>query len=758
LKPNTATDQNAGNLSGDDQEVPTAGGLGVDDVFFTLFRHKWLILTFVGLGLVAAGVVRFVKPPLYQSKAKLSVPYVVDTKAVNTADPETQIISTGSGGLAVIEQEIEILKSLDVCVAVADSIGPEKILAKKGGGTNHMAAAGVIASGILVDPPRTATIGITFQHPDPEIVQPVLNALIKAYSQKHRQVHSGEGVWDEYYVAQRDEWGKQLGETEEQLRLVMSKAKIISVTEAKDSYQLEISKLQEKLFDAEMELAQRKAQMGNFDLTAIRTGATNAATTAVPVDELEDYTATVERLQYLSGYERKLLAEGKTEAHPAVQSTRAERVERAVHKVALERKNPALLDFTFEIAGGTTNSVGGTTNSAAAIVADVRRLTTSVQVLETLLSNVQFQVAQVMALEPKITELQRQRNLQETNYQFYSGRIEQTRSGESSGEAKNVNMSVIQSPSPPAPDNKKMQKFMGMALVGCVGMGLGLAFLIDLVLDRTLKRSTDVKRRLQMPVMLTIPHTNWSGGWLPGWMARGRPGQLQRYDPKFNQDEPAGGAGMAPWNPVHYLRAYTDGLRERLITYFEVHNLTHRPKLVAVTSCGAGVGVTTLATGLAASLSLTGDGNVLLVDMNVGEGATHSFHKGRPGCDLSEPEPNEDPVAASANLYLAAVSAGSNTAHDPSRDWPGAFSDAMPKLKVSGYDYVVFDMPIVSQTSMTPRLSGHMDLVLLVIESEKTSQHLATEASELMRGARANVAAILNKCRPHVPAAISTGF
>ena len=47
----------------------------------------------------------------------------------------------------------------------------------------------------------------------------------------------------------------------------------------------------------------------------------------------------------------------------------------------------------------------------------------------------------------------------------------------------------------------------------------------------------------------------------------------------------------------------------------------------------------------------------------------------------------------------------------------------MPKLKASQYDYIIFDMPPVSQTSMTARLSGLMDMVLLVIESEKTSKY-----------------------------------
>jgi MinD superfamily P-loop ATPase len=47
-----------------------------------------------------------------------------------------------------------------------------------------------------------------------------------------------------------------------------------------------------------------------------------------------------------------------------------------------------------------------------------------------------------------------------------------------------------------------------------------------------------------------------------------------------------------------------------------------------------------------------------------------------------------------------------------------------------------------------------MDLALLVLEPEKTSQHAAARASALMREARANVAAVLNRHRSHMPAAL----
>ena len=63
------------------------------------------------------------------------------------------------------------------------------------------------------------------------------------------------------------------------------------------------------------------------------------------------------------------------------------------------------------------------------------------------------------------------------------------------------------------------------------------------------------------------------------------------------------------------------------MVYFEVKNLPHKPKLVGVTSCGKGAGVSSIATGLAASLSETGEGNVLLVDMTTKGARRNTFTK-----------------------------------------------------------------------------------------------------------------------------------
>jgi Mrp family chromosome partitioning ATPase len=82
---------------------------------------------------------------------------------------------------------------------------------------------------------------------------------------------------------------------------------------------------------------------------------------------------------------------------------------------------------------------------------------------------------------------------------------------------------------------------------------------------------------------------------------------------------------------------------------------------------------------------------------------------------------------------------------------PKRFTSLVPKLKASDYDYIIFDMPPISQISITPRLASFMDIVLLVVESEKTDRDLVKRAAALLAESKANVGVVLNRTRSHVP-------
>jgi Mrp family chromosome partitioning ATPase len=200
------------------------------------------------------------------------------------------------------------------------------------------------------------------------------------------------------------------------------------------------------------------------------------------------------------------------------------------------------------------------------------------------------------------------------------------------------------------------------------------------------------------------------------------------------------------------LAPFYETLRDRLIAHFEMINLTHKPKLVALTSCHNGAGVSTMASGLASLLSETGEGNVLLVNMNSESGDAHRFYKGKLSLGLDDifekAQENRENAMVQENLYV--VDESSNRDKLPAM-LPKRFSHLVTKMKASDYDYIIFDMPPVTQISVTPRLARFMDMVLLVVQAEKTDRDAAERAAALLSECKANVGVVMNKSRSYVP-------
>jgi uncharacterized protein involved in exopolysaccharide biosynthesis/Mrp family chromosome partitioning ATPase len=718
-------------------------------VVFTLFRHQWLVLGFVCLGIAGAAAVRVIRPPLWVSEAKLMVHSISEgVSATPTGTDAPNVHNLDAGAEASIKSEIEILTSFDVSRAVVDKIGAEKILARKGGGNDPLSAAAVICSGIEVEPPRSTILKVLFKHPDKDLVQPTLDALIQTYMDKHVEVHLKNNAVMVTLKHQQEELSKKLAERDEQLKKLQAEANVLFPDDVKHSYQTQIATAQKDLLDAERELAEHKAVLGDLGVMSPGAGGTNAGT--IPPDKLAEYGELITDLDSLKKDLRTLKhTMGYGPEHPAVLRTQAEMQRDSEQKKKLEETFPTLKYMTLGSSGSSTNSAGGDVKSD---LDEIRRLTATVAFRGAYLSNLQAQASKVMEKEPRIAELKRQRDEDERNYLDVTHRIEQCQINESAISSKAPNMSPVESPTPPRLDVKKLLKMVGVVLVGCIGMGVGLAFVIDLFLDRSIKRRVDVERRLRLPVFLSIPDMSWSGGLrFPGRRAKsGLPMKLPK-NASVGAD-----TAVVPWNTGHQLQMYAEGLRERILTFFEVRNLNlKKPKLVGVAGCERGAGVSTLAGGLAAELSKTGSGNVLLVDMNTNQGSAQTFYKGKPGLGLADVLDGDTRAEAQIeeNLYVATIREDSED--KLMKVMPAQFTHLMPKLKASDYDYVIFDMPPVSPTSSTPRLAGHMDLLLLVLEAEKTGQHKAERASALMQESRANVAAVLNKFRQHVPSPLA---
>src|SRR3954463_5589914 len=103
---------------------PEAPGMGPDDILFTLFRHKQLILAGLILGIIGAGVVKVIYRPFWATEAKLNIPYIKETLPSDPSEPTARVRATDVTGQTIIGTEMEILKSIDVASNAAYIVGP----------------------------------------------------------------------------------------------------------------------------------------------------------------------------------------------------------------------------------------------------------------------------------------------------------------------------------------------------------------------------------------------------------------------------------------------------------------------------------------------------------------------------------------------------------------------------------------------------------------------------------------------------------
>lgn len=718
-------------------------GMSVQDVLFTIFKHKWKIVLLSCAGLGAAAYVYLTHASIYESDAKLLVRYVLDR---NVVDP----VDSSGGGRAndnAIGAEVEILTSYDLAVQVAEAIGVDQLAPNASRASKVTVAAQTVQQGLLVNP-RGNVLLLSYRSENPALAVNVLQELVNRYFVKHLEVHRSAGAFD-FVTQQADQVRGRLTQTEEELKRVKDKAGVISLADSTSVTGAEVNRVQQALGEATTERAEQIARLQAIEKTTVdpRTSqATPSQTPSVNVPssgrpshaETEEYQALVTHLTQSRQYELDLLAKYRPE-NQQVQIARSQIAELERRRAALATKFPDL----------ASKPMIGSTQQGPDILAERAHLAAVEARIETL--KVQLKEARQRAemlanVAPQITQLERQKELEETNYRYFAASLEKARVDEALDPSKIPNISVVQKPSTAFRTVGNLRHTMLGLAGGGVALGLGLAFLIETVFAHSIKRPSEFERRLRIPLLLSIPLLKKKSS-LPalhlstdGDDAGKNSGAIQS----------AQHATPMPWGTGHFIRPFAEAIRDRLGLYFELNNLTHKPKLVAVTSFNEGGGTSTIAAGVAAALSEMGEGKVLLVDMNVGRPELHPFFDGKPAHALMTALQPACPIAPAAdNLYLATTHDASNA--KPVQLGPKRLYELMPSLKASSFDYIIFDMPSLDQSSVAMSMAGLMDKVLLITEAEKCGAGLIQRTYKELNAARANVSCVLNKTRNYGP-------
>lgn len=727
---------------------PPKAPISVSDLIYAVFKHKWVVASCALAGLGAAAAFHLGQPKLYESQAKLLVRYVMERSAIDTV--ESQRDTSGRGGSGVIDSEIEIITSWDLAKEVAERVGPARIVTGAKAPPTVNDAAGAIVGNLEVVPARGSNvITISYRNRNPEVTQSVLNELVKSYFDRHLAVHRSVGAFD-FVSQQADQVRSRLRETEEELRKLKSEAGIVSLDSSREALSARVAELSQQLLTAEASVAEQSARVKEISQWsgASEGGQTTTSASSVSVDPTlsQKYRSLLDRLTQLRQWEFTL-SNRFTDSNPQVRDASARVAALEVEIRALEQKNPALLSTGAAIGNAGVSARPDPLAERAALVAAEAR----VAALRRQRDELSAQVVDLAKVGVRVGELERRRELEEANFKYLESSLERARVDEALDPSKIPNISIVQAPSPAfvAERDKDSRKILLALAAGGFALGLGFAVSREVVFDRSVKRPSELEGRIGLPQILSIPLVGRSSDerLLPGPTAGALKAPNGSSPPP---PAPSRNGRVAPWEPQHFLHEYGAALRDRLIHLFEVEQLTHKPKMVGVTSASAGAGVSTIACSLAAALSETGDGKVLLVDVNTRNAATQRFFGGRPVGSITKaldlggrPElkaPDLD------NLYLASITDGNGATTNPR-----ALYKMLPRFRASEFDYIIFDMPPVAPTSPTLAISGLLDKVILAVEAEKTSQHAVQRALRDLTAARADVVGLINKTRSRVP-------
>jgi uncharacterized protein involved in exopolysaccharide biosynthesis/Mrp family chromosome partitioning ATPase len=716
------------------RETQHHSGLKLSDILFALFKRKLTIMICAAVGIIAAAAVYFLYPPVYASQAKLLVRYVLERSGVDPIEGASSTAASSKTVDTVIGAEVAILTSWDLAVQVAQAIGPKRLLPRSGAAATEGGAAGTVSSGLTVIASKGSNIiSVSYKNRDPQIAPLVLQELLSRYFIKHLEVHRSAGAFD-FVTQQTDQVRTRLNQTEDALRSLRDKTGITSLKDGSEALTTEAAKIQEQLSGAEAELAEQQARVSQIG--GVQPGASPSAEASK--SDIEQYQFLTLRSEALHKTETGLLSK-YTPASKRVKINQRQIKEVENQKLDLEKKFPDISAKAAALRAKTGGSQGKNSVSDRAHLAGIGA---KIETLRSRLRDVQEKMKQLSGLGLQIRELERKRDLDEANYKYFAASLEKARIDEALDPSKMPNISAVQRPTPPMLETKTRDKIaLGLA-GGGTALGIALALLSGLILNRTVRRPLDLETQLRIPLMLSIPHTATRNGHL-ALPRNGSPANSEALATRPHHSK------LAPWEAGHFIRPYCQAIRDRLGLYFEIKHLTHKPKLVGVAGFSEQAGTSTLAAGLAASLSETNDGKVLLVDINLGPEDVHQFFEGKPAHSLTAALKRNSAIASAAdNLYLATVGSPNS---GPAQLGLKRFFDMMPNLKASDFDYIIFDMPPLGQTSPTWGMAPFMDKLLLVVEAEKNNREIIKRGYRKLVAERDNVEVVVNKTRSYVP-------
>jgi uncharacterized protein involved in exopolysaccharide biosynthesis/Mrp family chromosome partitioning ATPase len=371
------------------------------------------------------------------------------------------------------------------------------------------------------------------------------------------------------------------------------------------------------------------------------------------------------------------------------------------------------------------------------------------------LRNKRAELAELRQNERRYLELTSQIDILAENYNRYLSSLEQARIAQTLENQRISSISIMQRPTliiEPISQDKMKKLILGL-FVGIIG-GFGLAFIIE-YMSHKIKTVEDVRSVLKIQNIIAIPPVNVRK--LSQFiMKRALQERKELFLPAKVMSK-----NVTVWlYMIPEIRECFESIKSHL--YGEMGKVEgDRPKnapyVLGVTSAYRGEGVSSIALGVAYTISLAEGENVLLVDSNlhnpheekiIGENRPPGLYELTAGLDGLKTGNNEKENKTDDSFF----SLKNMNEHLSQGDGSNKIDKLLPSVVKLNYKLIILDLPSISEGVAALKSSAIADGILYVIESEKVRREVMKHTKEKLENAGAKIfSVVLNKRRLYIP-------
>jgi len=693
------------------------------DVLSVLFRHRRKCLAvFLGLmGIVT--LITFLTPDYYESGAKFLVRLGREQLTLDPTVTTGQVVDVQQSREAQLNSEVEILKSRQVTTRVIDRLGAEKFLGRAAKGfkgspeaLKELALRKLEKSWQIEVVHETSIITVTYRATDPAFAKSVVERLLESYLEEHIAAFRTSGSF-EFFDRQTDTIQNTLGDMEGDLRDLRNQMSVGKLDDQRSNLMDRIGGLERMIAETGADRSAARAKIASMKQT-LQDLPETLVTQETSGHQSSAVGAMRAKLYDLQLREQDLLSRYKDTSEPVVEIRR--QIAEAENLLKTESKN--LTEVTRGLSAAHQQVKSALLSEGATLSA----LDAKAIVLEANLAKAREELKELNNHEVNIAQLERQKIVAENNFRKYSESREQARIDQALEMDRISNISIVQQPTlvmTPVAPNRPLNILIGilLGLFGAIGAAVAGEFL-----DQSIRTARDVKEQLGLDTIITIPQLSTKA-----------PAPRLEASTATLKELPAG-----PMDPVEMAQTegvvrsrigmYGESLRDGLMKVGNGDGTSATPRILAVTGCSGGEGVSTIAASIAGTLRAEGAGRILLID-------TSAIYRSK-----------EDDRFVLPEHAVQRIGGGNNGSPPRPLAWKTG-EDFLNLLRREG-SFVVLDCPPVLESATAARLCHLADSVILVVESEKTRRHVAREARTRLRLANANVrGVVLNKKHFHLP-------